>query len=208
VIVIVDYGVGNPAAVQNMLRKAGHDARVSADVRTIAGADKLILPGVGAFDHAMSNLAESGLIEVLHDTVLVRRTPVLGICLGLQLMCRGSEEGALSGLQWLPADVVRFSFPDGEPLRVPHMGWNSVRGAGDNFLARTLNDEARFYFVHSYHVRCDDPDHVALTTTYGGLVAAGVVHRNVAGTQFHPEKSHRFGLAVLRGFAEWTGGDA
>jgi glutamine amidotransferase len=208
VIVIVDYGLGNPASVQNMLRKAGYRAEVSSDPAAIAAAARLILPGVGAFDHAMHNLAERGLVDVLNEAVLARRTPVLGICLGLQLMSRGSEEGALPGFGWLPARTVRFRFGGEAPLRVPHMGWNSVRPARDTFMSRALAEDARFYFVHSYHVCCDDDSDVSLTTSYGGAVVAAAVRGNVAGTQFHPEKSHRFGLALLRGFAEWAGADA
>jgi glutamine amidotransferase len=208
-IVIVDYGLGNPASVRNMLRKAGYTALVSGDHDAIARASKLILCGVGAFDHGMQNLAERGLIEVLNDAVVERRTPVLGICLGMQLMSRRSEEGALPGLGWLAADTVRFRFPDEAPaLRVPHMGWNAVTGAGDNFLARALAEDSRFYFVHSYHLRFDEPRDIALVASYGGPVAAGAVRGNVAGTQFHPEKSHRFGLALLHAFAEWNGHDA
>ena len=208
-IVIVDYGLGNPASVRNMLRKVGREAEVTADPGAIRAASRLILPGVGSFDHGMQSLADRGLIGVLNEAVLGRGVPVLGICLGLQLMCRGSEEGVLPGLGWLAADTVRFRFPDAaDSPRVPHMGWNSVRGSGENFLARTLDQDARFYFVHSYHVRCDDPADVALTATYGDPVVAGAIHRNVAGTQFHPEKSHRFGLALFRGFVEWNGPDA
>jgi glutamine amidotransferase len=207
-IAIIDYGVGNPSSVQNMLRKAGHRAEVTSSHDAIRQATRLILPGVGAFDSAMQSLADRCLIDVLNEAVLVRKTPVLGICLGLQLMSRGSQEGVLPGLGWLAADTVRFRFDNGDALRVPHMGWNSVRGSGENVLSRTLADDARFYFVHSYHVRCDNPADVALTTTYGGCVVAGAVHGNVAGTQFHPEKSHKFGLALLRGFAEWQVADA
>jgi glutamine amidotransferase len=208
-IVIVDYGLGNPASVRNMLRKAGHAADVTSDRRAIREATRLILPGVGAFDHGMQNLAERGLIDVLNDAVLVRKVPMLGICLGLQLMSRGSEEGIRPGLGWLPADTIRFQFrAEDDPLRIPHMGWNTVAKRADSFLSDRMPADARFYFVHSYHLRCDDPADIALTAPYGGEVVAAAVKGNVAGTQFHPEKSHKFGLGLLRAFAEWNGGHA
>ena len=208
-IVIVDYRLGNPASVRNMLRKVGHDATITADPQVIGAATRLILPGVGAFDHGMQNLADRGLIDVLNDAVLVRKVPVLGICLGLQLMSRGSEEGVRPGLGWLLADTIRFRFPaEADGLRVPHMGWNTVAKAADTFLSNRMPVDARFYFVHSYHVRCDDPADVALTARYGGDVVAAAVRGNVAGTQFHPEKSHTFGLTLLRAFTEWDGGHA
>jgi imidazole glycerol-phosphate synthase subunit HisH len=207
-IVVINYGLGNPASVKNMLRKAGHDAEVTSDRDAILGASRLLLPGVGAFDHGMQNLADLGLVDVLNEAVLVRRTPILGICLGLQLMSRRSEEGVLPGLGWLAADTVRFRFAQpAEDLRVPHMGWNTVAPAKDSFLA-PHDDEARFYFVHSYHVRCDEPADVALTADYGCPVVAAAVRGNVAGTQFHPEKSHKYGLALLRAFVDWSPANA
>lgn len=207
-IAVIDYGLGNPASVRNMLRKAGHDSEVTCDPGVIRSASRLILPGVGAFDHGMANLAERGLIDVLNEAVMERRTPILGICLGLQLMSRGSEEGVLRGLGWINADTVRFRFAPEAVERVPHMGWNVVTPAAETFLSRGMLPDARFYFVHSYYVRCDDPADVALTVPYGGRVAAAAVRGNVAGTQFHPEKSHKFGLALLQAFVEWNGGSA
>jgi len=205
-IVIVDYGLGNLASVRNMIRKAGYDAETSSDPATIRRAARLLLPGVGAFDHGMRNLAERGLIEALNEAVLVSRVLILGICLGMQLMSRRSEEGALPGLGWLAADTVRLgSGPGMEGLRIPHMGWNTVAKTRATFFSRSLDGEARFYFVHSYHLCLDDPAHVALLTRYGRDIAAATVTGNVAGTQFHPEKSHRFGLALMRDFLEWDG---
>jgi len=208
VIVVIDYGLGNPASVRNMLRKAGHASEVTCDPAVIRSAARLILPGVGAFDHGMRNLAERGLIDVLNEAVMERGTPILGICLGLQLMSRKSEEGVLPGLGWLAAETVRFRFAPDASERVPHMGWNIVTPVADTFLSDRLLPDTRFYFVHSYHVRCDDPADVALTAPYGGQVVAAAVRGNVAGTQFHPEKSHKFGLALLQGFAEWNGRSA
>jgi glutamine amidotransferase len=204
VIVIVDYGLGNLFSVRNMFRKAGVDAEITSDPTVIRTASRLVLPGVGAFDHGMRNLAERGLIDVLNEAVLGRRVPVLGICLGLQLMSRRSEEGDLPGLGWLAADTIRFNFASSQPLRVPHMGWNTVAPPRETFLSCALPPDARFYFVHSYHVCFDDPADVALTAHYGRDVVAAAVRGNVAGTQFHPEKSHKFGLALLQSFIEWN----
>ena len=203
-IAILDYGLGNPASVRNMLRKAGHDAEISADPAVLRSATRLILPGVGAFDHGMQNLEERGLIPVLTDAALERKVPFLGICLGMQLLSRGSEEGKRPGLGWLAADTVRFNLSESD-LRVPHMGWNTVIRKRDSFLADQLPADARFYFVHSYHVRFEDAADVALVAHYGTEVAAAACRGNVAGTQFHPEKSHKFGLALLKAFAEWDG---
>ena len=205
-ITIVDYGLGNPPSVRNMLRKAGHDAAISADAAVLRGASKLILPGVGAFDHGMQNLEDRGLLPVLNDAALERRIPVLGICLGMQLMSRRSEEGVKAGLGWLDADTVRFNLDSA--LRVPHMGWNAVTPTRDSFLTRALPAEARYYFVHSYHVRFEVPSEITMVADYGGAIAAAAIKGNIAGTQFHPEKSHRFGLALLKAFAEWDGRDA
>jgi glutamine amidotransferase len=203
-IVIIDYGLGNPPSVRNMLRKAGHDAQVSADPAVVRAATKLILPGVGAFDHGMQNLADCGLIPVLNEAALERKVPFLGICLGMQLLSRGSEEGVKPGLGWLDATTVRFNFPHSD-LRVPHMGWNTVARTRPSTLTATLPDESRFYFVHSFHLRVANPEDVMLTANYGGEVVAATGRGNIAGTQFHPEKSHKFGLALLRAFAEWDG---
>ena len=203
-VVVVNYGLGNPSSVRNMLRKAGCESEVTSEPAEILAASRLLLPGVGAFDHGMQNLADLGLIEVLNEAVLVRKTPILGICLGLQLMSRCSEEGVLPGLGWLAADTVRFRFPQAaDGFRVPHMGWNTVVTTRQPFLGPSEVD-ARFYFVHSYHLRFDDPGDVALMADYGGPVVAAAVRDNIAGTQFHPEKSHRFGLALLRSFADWS----
>jgi glutamine amidotransferase len=207
-IAIIDYGLGNPASVRNMLRKAGADAVVTADPDTIRAATRLILPGVGAFDHGMHSLHDRGLVGVLNEAVLQRKIPALGICLGLQLMSKGSEEGQQAGLGWLDADTVKFDGEAFRGLRVPHMGWNLVHPGSVSFLSAPLEEDARFYFVHSYHVRCRRPEDVALTATYGAPIVAGAVRGNIAGTQFHPEKSHRFGLSLLKRFVEWTPRDA
>lgn len=201
-IAIVDSGVSNVRSVANMLRKGGVQAEVTTDPDRIAAAEKLILPGVGAFNAGMRALNERGLREILDRKVLQQRTPVLGICLGMQIMGRSSEEGGEPGLGWIDADVVKFRFPSGEPpLKVPHMGWNVVEPQQASALLDGLGTDARFYFVHSYHLRCRRPEDVLGTTTYGYPFAASVGRDNVFGVQFHPEKSHRYGMALLQRFA-------
>ena len=203
-IVVIDYGLGNPASARNMLRKAGVDALVTADPLAIAAAEKLILPGVGAFDHGMQNLADRGLIPVLNEAVLGRKVPVLGICLGMQLISRGSDEGVKPGLGWLAADTVRFDVSAAADLRVPHMGWNTVMpgpaGQAGSLLGSVRPNEY-FYFVHSYFAQPANPGVVGLITDYGGPFAAAISVGNCHATQFHPEKSQQAGSRLLEAFA-------
>ena len=199
-VTIVDYGVGNLASIANMARKAGTNCVISSDAAKVAAADKLILPGVGAFDRGMANLEERRLIPALHERVIGRGVPTLGLCLGMQLLGRGSEEGSRPGLGWLAADTVRFKFTADAPLKVPHMGWNYIEPAGPAALVDYLPAEPRFYFVHSYYLACDNPGDVMCWTTYGDRFASGIHKGNLWGTQFHPEKSHSFGLALLKNF--------
>jgi glutamine amidotransferase len=201
-IVIVDYDMGNVGSIANMLKKIGVDSVITSDVAQVAAADKLILPGVGAFDTGMTNLERSGLLPVLNEKVAGEGTPVLGICLGMELLTQGSEEGICPGLGWIEGRTVRFRFPDGaDRLNVPHMGWNGVRPAPQSVLLRDLPADNRFYFVHSFYVACDRDSDVGGWTRYGSDFASVVERGNVMGTQFHPEKSHRFGMALLRNFA-------
>jgi glutamine amidotransferase len=197
-IVIVDYGVGNVGSVANMLRKVGARARISASSADIEAADKLILPGVGHFDSGMAKLNETGLVPVLEEQVLARGKPVLGICLGMQMLTRGSEEGSAPGLGWIDAYTHRF--PDMAGLRVPHMGWNTVRAENAASLFAHDGDTERFYFVHSYFVRTADPAHVAAICSYGIEFAAAFQANNIFGVQFHPEKSHLFGMELFKRF--------
>jgi len=202
VICIVDVGLGNVGAVRSMLYRIGAESVTTADPAAIASADRLILPGVGAFDAAVTRLTEHGLVPVLHARVRDAGVPILGICLGMQLLSRRSEEGTLPGLGWIAADTVRFRFSDGErALPVPHMGWNTLTVRRPVGPLKDLDPESRFYFVHSYHVRCDREEDVMATARYGMDFHAAVARDNVFGVQFHPEKSHRFGMSLLRTFA-------
>jgi imidazole glycerol-phosphate synthase subunit HisH len=200
-IAIVDYGMGNLGSIQNMLKKIGAEAVIASDAATISRASKLILPGVGAFDAGMDSLHRSGLLPALQDRVRSAGVPTLGICLGMQLMTRSSSEGERHGLGWIDATTLRFA-PADASLKVPHMGWNVARPVRTDALVKALPDEARFYFVHSYYVVCDRPDDVLLVTRHGNEFHSGFRHGNVIGVQFHPEKSHRFGMHLLRNFAE------
>jgi glutamine amidotransferase len=186
-----------------MLTRIGVEAQISASPEQINKADKLILPGVGAFDHAMRRLNESGLIPVLAQRVLIQRVPILGICLGMQLFSERSEEGKLPGLGWLDADTVRFKFNELKgAFKIPHMGWDTVNVQRANSIFEELPHDARFYFVHSYHVACRDESNILTTTDYGGPFASTVIKNNIIGMQFHPEKSHRFGMHVLTRFVQ------
>jgi glutamine amidotransferase len=200
-ITIVDYGVGNLGSIRNMLRKIGAACEISADAGRLAAADKLILPGVGAFDAGMASLNASGLAPALHEAVSQRKVPVLGICLGMQLMTRGSEEGSLPGLGWIDATTVRFTPSADQRLKVPHMGWNVVDACKPSRLLSGAEPEERFYFVHSFYVRCDRSEDVLLRAHHGDTFDAAFERENVMGVQFHPEKSHKFGLRLLSNFA-------
>jgi imidazole glycerol-phosphate synthase subunit HisH len=203
-IAIIDYGVGNLGSIANMLKKVGVKSLTTSDVNAIADAEKLILPGVGAFDNGMQNLRMLGLVDVLNQQVLEARKPILGLCLGMQLFSHGSEEGVEPGLGWLDATTVRFGFGGAIPksLKIPHMGWNYIKPKHSSALLVDLPEEPRFYFVHSYHLVCTEGSDVLASTAYG-YDFPSIVHKdNIYGAQFHPEKSHKFGMALLRNFAE------
>jgi glutamine amidotransferase len=181
-IYIVNYGLGNLNSIRNIIKKIGGQSKIIDDVNEVKDAKKLILPGIGAFDHGMKFLNEKGWIGALNEAVLERKVPVLGICLGMQLMCKGSEEGVLPGLGWFDADVKRFRIPPDSSFKIPHMGWNAVHVKKDNPLVEKKEEEQRFYFVHDYEF------------------TAAISHENMYATQFHPEKSHRFGMDLLKHF--------
>jgi glutamine amidotransferase len=199
-ITVVDYGVGNLGAIPNMLKRLGATARITSNATDIDGAEKLILPGVGAFDAAMSNLDDLGLIDTLGN-VQRRGTPILGLCLGMQLLARSSEEGSRPGFGWIPAQVIRFHLDESDrSLHVPMMGWNYVQIVRPHGLVEGLGDDPRFYFAHSFHLVCDDPGDVVGVSTYGYEFPSIVQRGNVMGAQFHPEKSHRFGMKIFENF--------
>ncbi|MGV8058417.1 MAG: imidazole glycerol phosphate synthase subunit HisH [Smithellaceae bacterium] len=201
-IIIIDYGMGNVGSIYNMLKKIGISSKVSGEPKDILAAEKLILPGVGAFDHGMTHLLERGLIPLLNKKVLENKCPILGICLGMQLLSCKSEEGKLPGLGWLEAETRRFQFnEENSHLKIPHMGWNEIRAVTQAPLFAEFDKTPRFYFVHSYHVCCDQPQDVMATSYYGYEFTAAVKKGNIIGTQFHPEKSHRYGMHLLRNFA-------
>lgn len=202
-IVIVDYGVGNLGSMANMLKKIGVPSTVSSDPIAIAQADKLILPGVGSFDNGMQNLEDRNLISLLRRRVVEETTPLLGVCLGMQLLGRSSEEGQMPGLGWLEAATIRFGQDvTGASFKIPHMGWNTLSLEQSHPLFQGLGTESRFYFVHSYHMVCDEPSTVLAHTCYGHEFPSVVGKGNIMGVQFHPEKSHAFGMQLLKNFSE------
>lgn len=201
-ITIIDYGMGNLGSIQNMLSRLGYQVEITSDVDIIRNAEKLILPGVGAFDQAMINLNKHDFIPALNKRVVEEGTPLLGICLGMQLLTNGSEEGQLKGLGWIDAQTLRFNFGSDQKLRVPHMGWNTLTVRQKSCLFKEMYEDARFYFVHSYYVKCKSQKSVLATSNYGIDFAAGIMKDNIYGLQFHPEKSHKFGMQIFRNFSE------
>lgn len=200
-ITIVDYGMGNLGSMLNMFKRIGVPARIESDPEAIRCAEKLVLPGVGAFDAAMQRINDlPGLRVALEDRALAQKVPVLGVCLGMQLLTRASEEGKLPGLGWISGAARRF--PRQAGLKVPHMGWNIARPAAPSRLTAEMGPEPRYYFVHSYYVQVDDPSHALMRSHYGIDFDSAIGRDNIYGVQFHPEKSHRFGMQILKNFAE------
>jgi glutamine amidotransferase len=205
VITIVDYDAGNVKSIANMLRSLGKKCCVTGDPERVAAAEKLILPGVGHFDFGMAELDRRGLVAALNRRVLEDNIPILGICLGAQLLTCGSEEGERPGLGWIEGRTVRFDRGRMDAsLRVPHMGWADTHSLRDNPLNPSLPADARFYYVHSYHLVCDREQDAIFSAWHGYEFVSGVQRGNVLGVQFHPEKSHRFGMGILENFAAWT----
>jgi glutamine amidotransferase len=199
-ITIIDYGIGNLNSVANIIQHIGGKCRISDNPQDFSDADKLILPGVGSFDKGMESLKESGIVEVLNFAVLQRKVPILGICLGMQLMTLRSEEGKLDGLGWINAEVKKFLFEKNSHFKIPHMGWNSLKIERDNPLIPITDEMLRFYFVHSYYVKPNSPELTISTANYGSEFCAVFQKDNIFGAQFHPEKSHRFGMNLMKNF--------
>jgi len=201
-IAIINYGLGNLESIHNMLRKIQLDSIITSDPEIIKEATHIILPGVGSFDHGMKSLHELGLMPIIEQQVLQNKIPLLGICLGMQLLCKNSEEGNLPGLGWIDAKVVKFS--DDKPIRIPHIGWNTVIVKSSNSFVDLIK-ESEFYFVHSYHVVCNNPNDIVLQTNYHYDFTSMIQHENICGVQFHPEKSHKYGMMFFSHFFKTTG---
>jgi imidazole glycerol-phosphate synthase subunit HisH len=203
-IIILEYGIGNISSISNMLKKAGVPAIISNDPAAVEQAEKLVLPGVGHFDHCMNELRKAPFFDTLQKKVLEDKTPVLGVCVGHQMLFDGSEEGDAKGLGWIPGSVVKFK-PENMPAgyKIPHMAWTDVQPVTDAALFKGI-EEPRFYFVHSYYTVCSS-EHVQATAHYGNEFVASVKKDNIYGVQFHPEKSHKFGMEVYRNFGGVNG---
>jgi len=198
---IIDYGLGNLGSIYNMLDVIGEDPIITSSKNEIHEADRMILPGVGSFDAGMILLTEKGLVDILNEEIKNGK-PILGICLGMQLLGRKSEEGTQNGLNYIPFESVKFKINEELNLRIPHMGWDVVDFKQENSLIDGLVGTQRYYFVHSYHVKCDSSKNVLMTCDYGYEFAASVMQDNVYGVQFHPEKSHDYGMRLLMNFVE------
>jgi imidazole glycerol-phosphate synthase subunit HisH len=200
-ITIIDYGVGNLASVKNMLKKIGVEAIVSSKGADILAAGKIILPGIGAFDHCMQRFNASGLRPLVTKRVIEEKVPLLGICVGLQMLMESSEEGVEPGLGWIAGKTVKFKKERLGDLKIPHMGWTDVTLSKPSVLTRDLGEDPRFYFVHSFYVLPDNSEDELLSASYGYDFTAGVSRGNIFGVQFHPEKSHKFGMKILGNFS-------
>ena len=197
-ITIIDYGLGNIESIANMLKKIGQKSIISQNNEDILEAKKLILPGVGSFDTGMNNLKKRGFIEILNKRVLKDKIPILGICLGMQLMSKSSEEGLEKGFGWINAETKKFNY---KSLKIPHMGWNSINIQKQSSLFNNHNQKRRFYFVHSYYVECNVKEDILTTTEYGQSFTSMFEKGNIYGAQFHPEKSHAFGMEIFNKFS-------
>lgn len=199
---VVDYGAGNIGSVLNMIKRVGGEALPSADAKALSAATKILLPGVGSFDNAIKRLRDLDLIEVLRERAAAG-IPFLGICLGMQLLASSSEEGTLPGLDLISGTARKFSLDASQTsLKIPHMGWNLIRHVKDSRLTAGLDDRSRFYFVHSYHYECANAADQLLETHHGYAFTSGIERGNVMGVQFHPEKSHQYGMRLIKNFVE------
>jgi imidazole glycerol-phosphate synthase subunit HisH len=202
-IIIIDYGLGNVRSIYAKINQMGENVKISGDVADIENADKIILPGVGSFDSGMKKIHDLHFAEILRAKVIRDKVPILGICLGMQLLTQRSEEGYLNGLGYLPAMTKRFNFRDTEQHNVPHMGWNTISIEQQSKILEHIDNNSRFYFVHSYHVYCNDPENIIALTNYGYVFPSIVQKGNIIGVQFHPEKSHKQGIQLLKNFIRY-----
>ncbi len=198
-ITVVDYGMGNLGSIRNMFKRIGVESEITSDLAVIANAKKILLPGVGKFDAAMKRINSGGLRRILDQKALEEKIPILGICLGMQILTMSSEEGNVDGLGWI--DAITKRIPSTGDLKVPHMGWNVVAPTSESCLTNDLPEESRFYFVHSFCVHVERQEDSILKTVYGIEFDSAIRKGNIYGAQFHPEKSHKFGMQLLRNFA-------
>ena len=198
-IAIIDYGLGNLGSIQNMLKKIGENSKIISNPKELYESKKIILSGVGSFDTGMNNLINRGWIDVLNKLVLNDSIPILGICLGMQLMTQSSEEGSQKGLGWVSAITEKFKFED-KQYKIPHMGWNDVTFKKKSKLFESVELDQKFYFVHSYYIKTINNCDIIFKTNYGNEFVSGFEYKNIAGVQFHPEKSHKFGMKLLENF--------
>lgn len=198
-IAILDYGIGNLKSIFNMFKRVSVDSIITSDVDTIKNASKIVLPGVGSFDHGIKSFKNSIFYDTVEREVLEKNKPILGICLGMQLLTNGSEEGYEKGLGWIDADTVKFDLVD-KNLSIPHMGWNNTTPVKKTQLYSELG-ENRFYFVHSYHVICNNNENVLATAEYSQKFTCSIIKNNIYGVQYHPEKSHKYGMQLLKNFS-------
>ncbi len=201
-IAIIDYGVGNVRAFANVYHNLNIPFIIARENKDLHEAKKIILPGVGTFDYAMQRLNDSGFRDILDHKVLIDKIPVIGICVGMQMLASKTEEGVLPGLRWIDGEVKKFTPPsNGSTMRIPHMGWNTIKSRNSNGLLKGLENSSRFYFLHSYYFKCNRPEDVIATTNYNVEFVSGINSENVFGVQFHPEKSHEWGIKLLKNFS-------
>ena len=201
---ILDYGLGNVGAFYNIYKRLNISVCIVSDPEKIVTMDKLILPGVGSFDWAIERLNLSGMLDELNKAVLDRKVPVLGVCVGMQMMAKGSDEGSSKGLGWIDANIQHFSKLTNKKLDLPHMGWNDIQVYKEHPLFNSLEKDAIFYFLHSYYFQEKDNSQIITKTDYGSVFTSCIIKDNIYGVQFHPEKSHRWGVQLLKNFSELT----
>ena len=206
-VVIIDYGLGNLRSVKNRFSQFSNNVIITQNIDLIKSAKRLVLPGVGSYRKGMRNLRDLGLIEVLNETVINKGTPILGICLGMQLFAKSGDEGDegdCEGLGWIDARVKKFDVKPGSKFRVPHYGWNTIQKERESTLLKDIKSTSEFYFVHSYHMLCEDKSDVLTTSNYGHVFASAVLKNNIFGVQFHPEKSYRDGDRLINNFLDYV----